>query len=739
VAVDLGSAYVQIVPSLKGAQATITKELAGAGADSGSKFSKGFAGAIGPLAGIAVAGLGVAKFTGFIKDSIAAVGNWQALNAQSAAAVKATGGAAGVSAKQVDALAQSLEGQTATQAESIQQGANLLLTFKGVQNEAGKGNDIFNQTTAAAVDMARAMGTDVPSAALQLGKALNDPAQGLTRLTRSGVTFTKEQTAQIKALQASGDKLGAQKIILAELNNEFGGSGAAYAKTYEGSLYRLSDAVGDFGEAIATAAMPALTRLIDTGTKIANWATNSGVIEKTAAGIGAAFAGLSGVIARVVVAFKGGGLEGALSAAFGDNIAGTVADVIATFSTLGTAFTPIIASIGAAFATLGPVILTAVTQLSPFGNLFKALAPVLPQIASVIVTLATALGGALASALTAVIPFVAQLVTTLSGVFVAIMPVVVSLVGTLVTAFGLLVPTVTNLLSAILPLVASLIGSLAPVLTQLVTSVLPLVGQAFTAIVSAVVPLVQTITSILIPVIQALLPVVSAVFSAIVPIIQAALQIVVGIIKVVTGIITGNWKQVWGGLGQIVSGAFNLVVGVIRGAIGIVGAALGAVLNAGVAIIKGGVKIFVDAGRAIIQGFIDGIKGMIGAVGDAVGGVMDFVGGFFPHSPAKRGPFSGSGWRAIAKSGAAIGEQFTGGFDSSVKDFGGSMRSLVPDTISSNISGNISNTSRAASTTVLIGNKTNVRLEDLVDVRIARNAEDETRAQRLGFQPLVFG
>jgi hypothetical protein len=51
-----------------------------------------------------------------------------------------------------------------------------------------------------------------------------------------------------------------------------------------------------------------------------------------------------------------------------------------------------------------------------------------------------------------------------------------------------------------------------------------------------------------------------------------------------------------------------------------------------------------DAGRNLIQGFIDGINGMIGAVGDAVGGVMDLVGSFFPHSPAKRGEFSGSGW-----------------------------------------------------------------------------------------------
>ena len=44
-----------------------------------------------------------------------------------------------------------------------------------------------------------------------------------------GVTFTEEQKTQIKALAKSGDALGAQKIILQELNSEFGGSAEAQA------------------------------------------------------------------------------------------------------------------------------------------------------------------------------------------------------------------------------------------------------------------------------------------------------------------------------------------------------------------------------------------------------------------------------------------------------------------------------------------------------------------------------
>ena len=47
----------------------------------------------------------------------------------------------------------------------IASGENLLLTFTNIRNEAGKGNDIFNQATTATLDMSVALGTDMTSAA----------------------------------------------------------------------------------------------------------------------------------------------------------------------------------------------------------------------------------------------------------------------------------------------------------------------------------------------------------------------------------------------------------------------------------------------------------------------------------------------------------------------------------------------------------------------------------------------
>lgn len=265
--VELATAWIRIVPSVDGIQGAVSKELdsSGVATSSGKAAGKGYVGgvkgAVGGLGAVLGSAFVISKVTDFFGDSIAAVSNWQTLNAQTAATVKATGGAAGVAAEDVNKLALALEATTATQAESIQSGANMLLTFKNIKNEVGEGNDIFNQATTSLVDYATVMKTDPSTAAITLGKALNDPIKGISALSRAGVSFTDDQKAMIKTLVESGDTMGAQKIILAELNGEFGGSGAARADTYAGKLFAVKDAFGDMGEAVVTALIPGLMGL----------------------------------------------------------------------------------------------------------------------------------------------------------------------------------------------------------------------------------------------------------------------------------------------------------------------------------------------------------------------------------------------------------------------------------------------------------------------------------------------
>ncbi len=175
--------------------------------------------------------------------------------------IKSTGGAAGVTAQQVRDLATSFEDITTVDDKTIQQGENLLLTFTNI------GSKVFPQATKATIDLAVAMndgsaeGADLSASAIQIGKALNDPIKGVTALTKVGVSFTKQQKDQIKALQDSGDVVGAQTIILNELEKEFGEAGKAAGQGTRADFARFGDAVEGAQQALATGFLPILSKV----------------------------------------------------------------------------------------------------------------------------------------------------------------------------------------------------------------------------------------------------------------------------------------------------------------------------------------------------------------------------------------------------------------------------------------------------------------------------------------------
>src|SRR6185295_11293634 len=228
---------------------------------SGGMFSK-FQGAGGGLlefaskAGFAFMGVQMAIQTvkGAIDAVVGPAETYEEILKQTNDAVKSTGGAAGLSAQQITDLATSLGQVTFFSRDTVQSGENLLLTFTGI------GKDVFPQATKTMLDMSKAMGQDVKSSAIQLGKALNAPATGLTALTRVGVTFTAQQKAMIKEMVAAGNTAGAQKIMLAELQREFGGSADA-TKTFAGRWQILTDRFNDFKEQIGMVVMPALAAI----------------------------------------------------------------------------------------------------------------------------------------------------------------------------------------------------------------------------------------------------------------------------------------------------------------------------------------------------------------------------------------------------------------------------------------------------------------------------------------------
>ena len=220
---------------------------------------------VGKIFKAAAVGAGVLAVgvTAFLKGGVDSLINIEKLGAQTEAVIKSTGGAAGVTRAQVDEYAGALERATGVEAEVITQGQNMLLTFTNIKNGVGAGNDIFNQATDIMTDMSVAMGTDASKTAVQLGKALNDPIKGISALSKVGVSFTEQQKAQIKAMVEAGDVAGAQKVILGELNKEFGGSAKAFGDTTAGKVAKLKNLFGDFQEALASKLLPVVTKVAD--------------------------------------------------------------------------------------------------------------------------------------------------------------------------------------------------------------------------------------------------------------------------------------------------------------------------------------------------------------------------------------------------------------------------------------------------------------------------------------------
>ena len=230
--------------------------------------------------------------------------------AQVDAAVKSTGGAAGKSVAQLEDMAAGLQRMSLFDDDQILKEVTAnLLTFTNVTGTE------FDKAQVAILNMSTRLGTDLTSASIQVGKALNDPIKGVKALGRAGVQFTAEQKAQIEALQESGDVAGAQTVILKELETQFGGAAEAAAKT--DPYTQLANEVGnlseDFGKIISEALVPLVQFVQRAADSIKGWSDSTKRFVVIAGGLLAVLGPTLVVIGQLVGAYTT--IRGAIAAA----------------------------------------------------------------------------------------------------------------------------------------------------------------------------------------------------------------------------------------------------------------------------------------------------------------------------------------------------------------------------------------------------------------------------------------
>lgn len=360
-------------------------------------------------------------------------------------------------------------------------------------------------------------------------------------------------------------------------------------------------------------------------------------------------------------------------------IIGTVVSIIGTIVS-------VIGGVIGAFGAIGGVISTAV---SAFGTLIGVASTLGLSISSVVLPIAGLVLGiaGLAAGFIAALASSEQFRNALAQVIGALIGIVAPIIEAVLPALGQIAEGFMNMVNTV-------IAALVPMVTKIV--------EIAAAVLGALVPVAEWLGKVLGPAFDWLGGVVKAVFELIGKIIADAVNIISGVLDVFLGAITGDWDKAWNGLGDILKNAWKLFEDLVGGGLSLLRDALS---NAGKAIadiwnnlwngigdflrgawdgivgkvkegagrvtdfMKGLPKGILDAignlgdllkgsGSALIGGFIDGIKGAANGLKDAVKGVLDGIAGFFPHSPAKVGPFSGRGY--TTHSGKALIGDFAG-------------------------------------------------------------------------------
>jgi hypothetical protein len=230
----------------------------------------------------AMAGIATAPLLYAFRDSLRLYDEQERAQAKVTQSIKSTGGAAGLTADQLFRTASALQSVTRFGDEEILNGVTAqLLTFTNI---AG---DQFLMAQERAMDLATVLDGDLRSASIMLGKALNDPVIGLTAMSRAGVTFSKDQADVIKALAKTGDMAGAQNLILAELEKQYGGQARAAALAGMGAMDQLRNSWGDLKETVGgviASLLPPITDFFKTA--VAGFRAMPESIQKTTVVLG---------------------------------------------------------------------------------------------------------------------------------------------------------------------------------------------------------------------------------------------------------------------------------------------------------------------------------------------------------------------------------------------------------------------------------------------------------------------
>lgn len=502
--------------------------------------------------------------------------------------------------------------------------ATLSIPFQGLHEKifgSFKGQNPFAPLTAAAKTFGTGLSATFGGAVSRLaGRFSPLTSAGKAAFSAIGSAALKVSSGALKGFGAAVNGVGVAIGKIGGIASRLGVTGAIFTGLTTGfqMLFKLDP--------------PQMTGKFDEWQKSLD-NTLAGIQTKLPAMANAFTAALPQMVASVTAALPG--IANALM-----SVGQTLAPALMTIlPQITQAFSDMFAQLPGFISTYGQPMLEA------FGTLFATLAG---QIPSLMTSLGQALVAGVQAAFSAISDNSGAIAGFISGFGASLASGIQTLGATVVAA----IPSIGQSIATALP-------TLIPALMSAITSVITSLAAALPGIAVAIINQLPAIIGGLATGIVNGLPTLLGAFISVVTSIAANFPSLFMAVAGTIPAIIGNIARPFAGLG-------GRILGYVRG---IPGQIIGMFAGAG--------SWLVNSGAALMNGFKQGILNAVESVKSAVKGALQKVRDFFPFSPAKVGPFSGSGYTSVS------GEHLMRDFGKAIGAQGAFVRGQVDDVLGS--------------------------------------------------------
>lgn len=517
---------------------------------------------------------------------------------------------------------------------AIQEAQAMLLTFDSLSDSADTAGGKFDRVTQISMDLAAQGFGSVDQNARMLGRALEDPERGMTRLERMGVVLNDTQKDQVTAMMEAGDAAGAQALLLGEAEKASKGTAEATADASDKMAVSWQLASQSLGEAM----LPAFEAFTEAAMDVAEWVSEN---EELALGLAGTIAGLAGAVLAVnagVMIYKA------------TMVAWTVATKAATFAQKALNLAMRMNPIGIIITLIAALVAGLIwffTQTETGKAIWQGFMDWLASAWEWIKTTAVTVFNGIVDAIVGAWNWIKDKTTE-------IWDTVVNWIkdnwSTIVDFLALLNPVTAvirhwdKIKAATKAVWDWIVDKIKTVWDGIINAVTTAVNKVKEWISNAWNAIKRTTANVWNNIKNAIGNVLRDVISTVVNRVNRIRAKMVNAWARVKSVTSNAWNNIKNAVSNGISGAVSFVAGLPGRAV----SALGNI----------GSKLY-NSGWAMIDGFKNGIVNAFNNAVNAVQNGLQRIRNFFPFSPAKEGPFSGKGYTSF--SGEALVEGFADG------------------------------------------------------------------------------